>query len=171
MGRWALHSTTGLITIRKSLKDNGSPEAIFKTDDERTYFEAEIFIHPAFEQREKEGKEFSIISIDHKLVSALDKLFSNQVSIKQKAQPNPIYIQGMSKILIAVLENELNASEIFRIINLTKQSINVKRYLTPLLDLGLLEMTIPDKPNSRFQKYRATNKLKFLYKELFNTVL
>lgn len=31
-----------------------------------------------------------------------------------------------------------------------------EQFIKPLLDLGLLQMTIPDKPNSRFQRYRAT---------------
>lgn len=39
---------TGIPTILKSLKDNGSPIPKFNTDDNRTFFEVELFMHPAF---------------------------------------------------------------------------------------------------------------------------
>lgn len=39
---------TGIPTILKTLKNNGSPIPKFSTDDDRTFFEVELFMHPAF---------------------------------------------------------------------------------------------------------------------------
>ena len=33
----------------------------------------------------------------------------------------------------------------------------LSRYLTPLLDAGLIELTMPDSPNAPNQQYRTTN--------------
>ncbi len=41
---------TGISTVLKALKDNGSPPPNFKSDEERTFFEVELYIHPAFLQ-------------------------------------------------------------------------------------------------------------------------
>jgi len=43
---------TGIPTILKALKENGSPVPRFHTDDDRTVFEVELFIHPAFEAKQ-----------------------------------------------------------------------------------------------------------------------
>jgi ATP-dependent DNA helicase RecG len=40
---------TGLPIVQQALRDSGSPEARFETDDERTYFLVELPRHPAFE--------------------------------------------------------------------------------------------------------------------------
>jgi len=42
---------TGIPTVFKELKKNGSPEPRFNTDDDRTFFEVELFIHPSFKTK------------------------------------------------------------------------------------------------------------------------
>ena len=46
-----------------------------------------------------------------------------------------------------------------------------KTILRPLLDAGLMEMTIPDKPRSSKQKYRLTEKGQETLRELEQTGL
>jgi len=41
---------TGIPKIRRALKNNGSPEAAFDTDDGRSYFITTIYIHPEFKK-------------------------------------------------------------------------------------------------------------------------
>jgi hypothetical protein len=42
---------TGIPTILKSLKDNGSPSPKFNTDDDHSFFEVELFIHETFAEK------------------------------------------------------------------------------------------------------------------------
>ena len=41
---------TGFRKIRNALHNNGSPEPLFETDEERTYFSTTLYIHPDFEK-------------------------------------------------------------------------------------------------------------------------
>jgi predicted HTH transcriptional regulator len=49
---------------------------------------------------------------------------------------------------------ELSTVEILAGLKLKDRAYVLKSHLTPALAQGFVEMTIPDKPNSRFQKYR-----------------
>ena len=66
----------------------------------------------------------------------------------------------LTKIRAAVLEaldgGNLSRKEIFATIGMSGDSRSFKRNIEPLLSAGLIEMTIPEKPNSRLQKYRIT---------------
>ena len=52
--------------------------------------------------------------------------------------------------------------EIFECIGLVYHSDAFKTHIKPLIDFGYLALTIPDKPNSRLQKYKLTEKGKGL---------
>ena len=51
-----------------------------------------------------------------------------------------------------------SAQEILDRIGVSNQTANRKRYIQPLVESGVLEMTIPENPNDRNQKYRKRKK-------------
>ena len=62
------------------------------------------------------------------------------------------------KRLLLVITGDKKQSEIINALGLKNKNNFRRRYLNPAVDAGLVEMTIPDKPNSRLQKYRLTDK-------------
>ena len=55
--------------------------------------------------------------------------------------------------LLRVMKGEMTRDEIQRALKLRDRKSFRERYLLPALTNGLIEMAIPDKPNSRLQKY------------------
>ncbi len=55
----------------------------------------------------------------------------------------------------ALGNNEASLAELMGMMGLTDRKNFRELYLKPALDSGLVEMTIPDKPTSRNQRYRA----------------
>ena len=70
--------------------------------------------------------------------------------------------------LLIVLNKEMGRSEIMKIMGFKDKKNFVKNILHPAMNAGLIEMTIPDKPNSRNQKYRITNKGKTLTSQVMD---
>jgi len=60
------------------------------------------------------------------------------------------------KILEKCQNNELPLLDLLAVTGRSDRTKFKKQVLNPLFDSGLLEMTIPDKPSSRSQKYRLT---------------
>ena len=58
--------------------------------------------------------------------------------------------------LLNVLQGEMSRVELMTVLGLKDTEHFRKVYLTVAIDEGIIERTIPDKPNSRFQKYRLT---------------
>ncbi|MDX9871037.1 MAG: transcriptional regulator [Clostridia bacterium] len=71
--------------------------------------------------------------------------------------------QGTEQVkrLLTTLGNDtLSAKELMNKLGLKHRPTFRENYLLPSLRLGLVEMTVPDKPNSSRQRYRAkTQKL------------
>ncbi|MCL2767187.1 MAG: hypothetical protein FWE49_00425 [Synergistaceae bacterium] len=72
----------------------------------------------------------------------------------------PKYPPSTPQVLAALSTAEiaLSKSELQEAIGLNDRKHFTKEILKPLLENGLLEMTIPDKPRSSKQKYRITER-------------
>ncbi|GAB6042478.1 Fic family protein [Endothiovibrio diazotrophicus] len=60
--------------------------------------------------------------------------------------------------LLSVMEGEASREALQAALGLLDRKSFRQRYLKPALEQGLIEMTIPDRPNSRLQRYRLTEK-------------
>ena len=60
----------------------------------------------------------------------------------------------VEKLLLVLGEEAFSTSELMEKLGLSHRPTFRKNYLLPAMKQGLVEMTIPDKPNSRNQKYR-----------------
>ena len=60
------------------------------------------------------------------------------------------------KLLDILSENTMSAKELMDELGLSHRPTFRNNYLNPALELGVIERTIPDKPNSRNQRYRKT---------------
>ncbi len=60
--------------------------------------------------------------------------------------------------LLEMLKGEMSRDQLQEALGLQDRKSFRKRYLVPALEAELIEMTLPDRPNSRYQKYRLTEK-------------
>lgn len=113
------------------MKANGSPPAEFEFDEDHTYFMVRLPIHPtALEVAETGSKETETDQVTDQVHRLLKMLGDEVISV----------VQLMAKL------------------NLSHRPTFRNNYLNPAIEKGLIEMTIPEKPQSSKQKYRLTEK-------------
>lgn len=169
---------TGIPTVQKSLRDNGSGPAVIETDENRTCFLISIPRRTDFETL----KSFNEISgysdfknrLGHEVVQVqnlvnesdisnkillgqlLGQLY-DQVWRKTRMKDNVhTLVSNTIDILIAIRNKELSANIINSIINFGTIKDFKRKILSPLISFGYIEMTLPDKPRSSKQSYRLT---------------
>ncbi|MBW2090028.1 MAG: putative DNA binding domain-containing protein [Deltaproteobacteria bacterium] len=123
---------TGIPKILREIEKNGSPKPIFHTDSDRTFFLVEFLVHPVFEEvMEKEG------------VTEVTTEVTTEVATEVKR-------------LLNVMTGDHSRKELQELLRLKNAEHFRKAYLLPAIKAGLIQMTLPDKPQSRLQKYRLT---------------
>ena len=69
----------------------------------------------------------------------------------------------MTKAILNFCETPKSKKEILNMLQLTSHSKNFKKYIKPLLDQGLLFLTLPDKPQSSKQQYTTSKEVNDLF--------
>ncbi|MHB1631789.1 MAG: RNA-binding domain-containing protein [Acidithiobacillus sp.] len=84
------------------------------------------------------------------------------ISLRKETQPDGEQVsEQVSEQVLSMLQacrvRERSKQELLEVAGLANVYLNYKRHIAPLLEQSLLAMTIPDKPQSRLQKYRLTD--------------
>ena len=138
---------TGIPTIQKKLRENGSPKATIETDESRTYFLIDIPARMDFVQDVNKIKNADIERV--------------RINMSKMC---PRYVQDMSmnelgNLAICLLrtQEEVSAQDMLEGIDKVSYKQKKRKYLDKLLEMGAISMTIPDKPTSRKQKYELSD--------------
>lgn len=81
-------------------------------------------------------------------------------------QPDQVTAQDTAQIkqLLSIVNGELTRDELQEALAIKHREYFWSTHIKPALEAGLIEMTLPDKPNSKNQKYRLTTKGKLCLK-------
>jgi Fic family protein len=91
-------------------------------------------------------------------LSALYEIIEEQAKrqVKHKDKHQVELTEAQSAVLKSLGNGPLSRKDIFAAISMSGDSRAFKRHIEPLLQRSLIEMTVPDRPNSRLQKYSLT---------------
>ena len=180
---------TGIPTIQKALRDNGSMAATIETDEDRTYFLITIPCHNGCEKdipATSTGLQYVLDNeLGHRLGQASVQVEDavNQCVIKEKAELGRIlgqmFVQVWEKsrskdnvqelifntidLLCLLRENNMSANDLNDNLSFDSTKELKRKIILPLIGLGYVAMTYPDKPTSAKQTYRLTEKGKTLF--------
>lgn len=130
--------STGIPKIIRAMRDNGSPAPEFETDDEHSYFLVRLAAHPQTE-------------------GVASKPASGQYTITDLAGTK-LGLSGDQVQLLRQTQIEQSIASMMAVVGRSNRTKFRDQVLNPLLESGLIEMTIPDKPTSSKQRYRITEK-------------
>ena len=135
--------STGIPKILRAMRKNGSPAPLFESDDDRTWFLVRLPVREVASAATEQGTEQ-----DH------DQ--DTEHETEHETEQDALQVADHVGRLVAALTSPLGRAELQSALQLTHRPHFIASYLRPALEAGLVEMTLPDKPTSRHQRYRRT---------------
>ena len=113
------------------------------------------------DKRDEETKDNSLVTkrIEKQETSKRDRVGAEEAEDGSRIMHTPYrLLTSVQKDIIQFCSIPRTAKEIMDHIGYYNNSKNMTAYVKPLLEMGYLEMTEPEKPNSKNQKYRKVRK-------------
>lgn len=143
-------STIGIAPEQHRIDTEPNPERDYVGDQVRDYVRVQVSV---------QANLFIINNLDE--ILTLYNSLGEQVGVQVREQVGVQVPSEKIKNLINILKScqiPKKRVEILHFLKLTNHPKNYKSNVVPLIENGLLETTVPDKPKSSNQKYRTTEK-------------
>lgn len=168
---------TGVPKIHKAMKTNGSPPAIFETDDECHYFLTILPIHPEATRKTSAADQNSSIKEQTHQPTGVSHVETHQLTGVSHAEThqcgvfpietlpkdlqiliNKLHIHSSKKDLRLVIQKlcawqPLTAQQLVKLLNRKDKKHFVRSHLTPMVKEGMLKYLFPEDENSPNQAY------------------
>ena len=134
--------------ITRAMKEN--PDVTFENMEESHEFVIVI--------RRKANQESVQGSVQENVQGSIQENVQGSIQEKSPKEKTKVTLTKVQKDIVNYCTVPKSAKEIMDRIGIINHSANRKRHIQPLLEMGALEMTNPDNPKDRNQKYRKVMK-------------
>jgi len=154
---------SGIKRIRQMCRDYEVAEPVFEVSE---HWVTTTFKRPTGQVEDQVGTKLALSRDQVRIERILNNSKALQSILKQfERDAGQVTGQVAGQVLIHC-EEPRTGREIQELLGVKHRETFLNNYLKPLLKSGLIEMTIPDKPTSSKQKYRATEKGSALISEV-----
>lgn len=143
------------------MEANGSPEPIFETDEDCSYFLAIIPVHALADKSYVRANIEVKVAFSFNTIEDVIRYANNDYGNITNDITNDVReilnreVHNRVQDILSVLQRRSSRNELFERLGITNQSFNRKKFMDPLVSFGWIEKEFPDKQSTK-QTYIIT---------------